>query len=118
MESALRHVVGSSTMDNVITEGRAALGSEVQERLQSYLNLYQTGILVQTVNIDESGPPDQVQEAFDDVQKAKEDEQRFVNLANAYLEKVGSGSARSGATATRGGECLPRPGAGKGTGRS
>ena len=88
MESALRHVVGSSTMDNVITEGRAALGSEVQERLQNYLNLYQTGILVQTVNIDESGPPDQVQEAFDDVQKAKEDEQRFVNEASAYLEKV------------------------------
>ena len=88
MESALRHVVGSSTMDNVITEGRAALGSEVQERLQSYLNLYQTGIQVSTLNIDESGPPDQVQEAFDDVQKAKEDEQRFVNLANAYSEKV------------------------------
>ena len=88
MESALRHVVGSSTMDNVITEGRAALGSEVQERLQNYLNLYQTGILVQTVNIDQSGPPDQVQEAFDDVQKAKEDEQRFVNEASAYLEKV------------------------------
>ena len=88
MESALRHVVGSSTMDNVITEGRAALGSEVQERLQSYLNRYQTGIQVATVNIDKSGPPDQVQEAFDDVQKAKEDEARFVNEANAYLERV------------------------------
>ena len=88
MESALRHVVGSSTMDNVITEGRAALGSEVQERLQSYLNVYQTGIQVLTVNIDQSGPPDQVQAAFDDVQKAKEDEARFVNEANAYLEKV------------------------------
>lgn len=88
MESALRHVVGSSTMDNVITEGRAALGSEVQERLQSYLNLYRTGIEVSALNIDESGPPDQVQEAFDDVQKAKEDEARFVNEANAYLEKV------------------------------
>jgi membrane protease subunit HflK len=88
MESALRHVVGSSTMDSVITEGRAALGSEVQERLQSYLNRYQTGIHVQTVNIDESGPPEQVQQAFDDVQKAKEDEARFVNEANAYAEKV------------------------------
>ena len=88
MESALRHVVGSSTMDNVITEGRAALGSEVQERLQNYLNVYQTGIQVLTVNIDQSGPPEQVQEAFDDVQKAKEDEARFVNEANAYLEKV------------------------------
>ncbi len=88
MESALRHVVGSSSMDHVITEGRAALGSEVQKRLQNYLNLYQTGIEVSTLNIDESGPPDQVQEAFDDVQKAQEDEARFQNEANAYLERV------------------------------
>lgn len=87
-ESALRHVVGSSTMDLVITEGRAALGTEVQERLQNYLNVYETGILVSTVNIDESGPPQQVQEAFDDVQKAKEDEARYVNEANAYAEEI------------------------------
>ena len=87
-ESALRHVVGSSTMDLVITEGRAALGAEVQERLQDYLNVYETGILVSTVNIDESGPPQQVQEAFDDVQKAKEDEARYVNEANAYAEEI------------------------------
>lgn len=87
-ESALRHVVGSSTMDLVITEGRAALGTEVQERLQDYLNVYETGILVSTVNIDESGPPQQVQEAFDDVQKAKEDEARYVNEANAYAEEI------------------------------
>ena len=87
-ESALRHVAGSSTMDLVITEGRAALGSEVQERLQTYLNRYETGIQVVTVNIDQSGPPQQVQEAFDDVQKAKEDEQRYINEANAYLEEM------------------------------
>ncbi len=87
-ESALRHVVGSSTMDLVITEGRAALGSEVQDRLQSYLSRYETGIRVVTVNIDQSGPPQQVQEAFDDVQKAKEDEARYVNEANAYAEEI------------------------------
>jgi membrane protease subunit HflK len=87
-ESALRHVVGSSSMDDVITEGRAALGIEVQERLQLYLNRYQTGIQVSTVNIDQSGPPQQVQEAFDDVQKAKEDEARYANEANAYLERI------------------------------
>ena len=87
-ESALRHVVGSSSMDSVITEGREALGIEVQERLQTYLNLYGTGIVVRKVNIDRSGPPQQVQEAFDDVQKAKEDEVRSVNDANAYAESV------------------------------
>ena len=87
-ESALRHVVGSSSMDDVITEGREALGFEVQERLQSYLNRYSTGIRISKVNIDQSGPPQQVQDAFDDVQKAKEDEVRIVNEANAYAESI------------------------------
>ncbi len=87
-ESALRHEVGSSTMDQVITEGRAALAVAVEERLQIYLDRYQTGILVSGVQIDQSGPPRQVQDAFDDVQKAKEDEVRLVNEANAYAESV------------------------------
>ena len=87
-ESALRHVVGSSTMDAVITEGRAELGFEVQDRLQSYVDRYQTGIRVSKVNIDNVGPPTEVQEAFDDVQKAKEDEVKFTNQANAYAEQV------------------------------
>jgi membrane protease subunit HflK len=87
-ESALRHVVGGSVMDEVITDGRAAIAIEVQERLQSYLNRYQTGILVSKVNIDESAPPNQVRDAFNDVQKAKEDEQRVINEANAYAESI------------------------------
>ena len=87
-ESALRHVVGSSTMDAVITEGREALGFEVQDRLQSYLDRYLTGITVKKVNIDNVGPPAEVQDAFDDVQNAKEDEVKFVNQANAYAEQV------------------------------
>ena len=87
-ESALRHVVGSSTMDAVITQGRAALGTEVERRIQRYLDIYGTGIAVVTVNIDRSAPPKEVQDAFDDVQKAKEDEVRAVNEANAYAERV------------------------------
>lgn len=87
-ESALRHVVGSSVMDQVITDGRAAVAAEVQERLQTYLNNYGTGILISKVNIDESAPPNQVRDAFNDVQKAKEDEQRTINDANAYAESV------------------------------
>lgn len=87
-ESALRHVVGSSLMDSVITEGRASIAAEVQERLQTYLQRYGTGILVSKVNIDASGPPKQVQDAFIDVQKAKEDEQRVINEATAYAEGI------------------------------
>ncbi|MYD43145.1 MAG: FtsH protease activity modulator HflK [Gammaproteobacteria bacterium] len=87
-ESALRHVVGSSMMDAVITEGREALGFEVQDRLQSYVDRYLTGIRVVKVNIDSVGPPAEVQDAFDDVQKAKEDEVKFINQANAYAESI------------------------------
>ncbi len=87
-ESALRHVVGSSMMDGVITAGREAIGVEVEERLQTYLDNYGTGIRVDKVNIDRSAPPDQVADAFNDVQKAKEDEQRFINEANAFAESI------------------------------
>jgi len=87
-ESALRHVVGSSVMDKVITDGRAAIAVEVQDRLQTYLESYGTGILISKVNIDESAPPTQVRDAFNDVQKAKEDEQRTINDASAYAESI------------------------------
>ncbi|MFU8814122.1 MAG: FtsH protease activity modulator HflK [Pseudomonadales bacterium] len=87
-ESALRHVVGSSVMDDVITAGREAIAVEVQERLQSYLQNYGTGVRLDKVNIDRSAPPAQVADAFNDVQKAKEDEQRFINEANAYAESI------------------------------
>lgn len=87
-ESALRHVVGGSEMDEVMTAGREAVGLEVQERLQTYLDRYNTGILVSKVNIDRTQPPNQVRDAFDDVQKAKEDEQRVINEANAVAESI------------------------------
>ncbi|CAN0536942.1 unnamed protein product, partial [Scytosiphon promiscuus] len=87
-ESALRHVVGSASMDQVITDGRKAIAADIQTRLQDYLNTYGAGIFVQKVNIDRSAPPGQVEDAFNDVQKAKEDRQRFINQATAYLEQV------------------------------
>jgi membrane protease subunit HflK len=87
-ESALRHVVGGSLMNDVITEGREAMGVDVQERLQAYLDAYGTGIRIDKVNIDRSAPPSQVADAFNDVQKAKEDEQRLINEANAHAESI------------------------------
>lgn len=88
MESALRHVVGSSTMDQVITDGREQLAVETQERLQTYTDLYETGIRVSTVNIDSAQAPAQVQEAFDDVTRAKEDRERLKNEAEAYANAI------------------------------
>jgi membrane protease subunit HflK len=88
LESALRHVVGGSTMDDVIGQGRATMALDVQARLQDYLTAYGTGITVSTVNLDRGAPPREVQAAFDDVQKAREDEERYVNEARAYAEQI------------------------------
>ena len=87
-QSALRHVVGDTTMDLVLTEGRAAIAFEVRDRLQQYLNDYTTGIQVSKINIDESKPPAQVQGAFDDVIKAREDEERVKNEAQSYANGI------------------------------
>ncbi len=88
MESALRHEVGSASMNDVLTEGRAVLGLEVKDRIQTYMNRYNTGIEITQVNIDDTAPPDAVKAAFDDVIKAREDEVRFRNEANAYANQI------------------------------
>jgi membrane protease subunit HflK len=87
-ESALRHVVGGSEMHSVLTEGRALLALDIESRLQNYLNGYQTGLEVIKVNIENTSAPSQVQDAFDDVIKAREDEQRVKNEAQAYANGI------------------------------
>lgn len=87
-ESALRHVVGSTSMDQVLTEGREVMSNEVQKRLQSILDDYDTGILVTQVNIQRAAAPSEVKDAFDDVTRAREDEQREKNQAEAYANRV------------------------------
>ncbi|MBV1919930.1 MAG: FtsH protease activity modulator HflK [Pseudomonadales bacterium] len=87
-ESALRHVVGGTKMDSVITEGRGAMAVDVQRRLQEYLNRYRSGLLVTKVNIEDAHPPNEVKAAFDDVIKAKEDEERVQNEAETYANGI------------------------------
>ena len=87
-ESAIRHVVGSTEMHEVLTEGRANLAIEVEARIQTYMDAYGTGIHVTQVNIDETAPPDAVRAAFDDVIRAREDEVRATNEADAYANQV------------------------------
>ena len=72
----------------VLTEGRAEMGLEVRERIQTYMQNYGTGIRVTQVNIDESAPPDAVRAAFADVIKAREDEVRLRNEADAYANQI------------------------------
>ena len=87
-ESALRHVVGSTEMHEVLTEGRAEVAIAVKDRIQTYMDNYGTGIRVTQVNIEETAPPDAVRAAFDDVIKAREDEVRLRNEADAYANQV------------------------------
>jgi len=87
-ESALRHEVGSTDMDPILTSGRTLLAGNVRDRLQNYMNTYQTGIEVDKVNIKEAAAPQQVKAAFDDVQSAKLDKERYVNEAEAYANTI------------------------------
>ena len=84
IESALRHVVGDNTLDQTLTVERENIAIEVQDRLQSYLDIYQTGLLVQQVNIEKTDPPAAVKNAFDDVVAAREDKERLQNEAERY----------------------------------
>ena len=87
-ESAQRHVVGSTAMDQVLTEGREVLAVQVKERLQRFLDTYRTGITVTQVNVQNAQAPREVQESFDDVIRAREDEQREKNQAETYANGV------------------------------
>jgi membrane protease subunit HflK len=87
-ESAVREVVGRSTLDFVLTEGREAIDSSVKELLQKILDRYDAGIYVVSVNMRSAQPPDEVRPAFDDVNKAREDRERKKNEAEAYANDV------------------------------
>ncbi|HHI9464302.1 TPA: FtsH protease activity modulator HflK [Legionella anisa] len=86
--SALRQVVGTTTLDQMITEGREVWGNKVQDTLIKTLDLYKTGILIVNVSPQPARAPESVQDAFDDAIKAQEDEKRFKEQAYAYAAKV------------------------------
>jgi membrane protease subunit HflK len=83
-DSALRHVVGSSTLVKVLSDGREQIAVEVKQRLQHYLDDYRTGIRIIEINLQRAEPPREVKAAFDDVIEAKEDKERYKNEAQAY----------------------------------
>ena len=86
--SALRQVVGTTTLDQIITEGREVWGNRVQDSLIKTLGMYKTGILIVNVSPQPARAPESVQDAFDDAIKAQEDEKRFKEQAYAYAAKV------------------------------
>ena len=87
-ESAVREIVGRSKMDFVLTEGRGAVAAEMQALIQDILDRYRTGLHVMSVNMQNAQPPTQVQDAFLDAIKAREDQERIINEARAYQADV------------------------------
>ena len=87
-DSALRHVVGSSKLDDVISTGREQVALGTRDRLQEYLNIYESGINVVKINIEEARPPQEVKAAYDDVIKAREDLERLINEAEGYAKGI------------------------------
>lgn len=88
MESAAREAIGKSTMDFVLTEGRSDIVADIKALSQEILDRYGTGLSITNVNLQDAQPPDEVQAAFADAIKAREDEQRFKNEAEAYRNEV------------------------------
>jgi membrane protease subunit HflK len=87
-ETVVRKTIGGSRLDYILTEGRGAIATTIQGRVQALMDQYRTGLLVTSVNMQPAKPPDQVKEAFDDAIKAREDKERAENKAEAYANQI------------------------------
>lgn len=88
IEASLRQVVGNTQMDQVITAGRGEVAQQIHEMSQQIVDAYGTGLNIQAVNLQEATAPDPVQEAYQDVNRAREDRERFVNEAQALRNRI------------------------------
>src|SRR3569623_1192924 len=87
-ESAIREVIGKSKMDFILKEGRSDVAARTKDSLQTILDRYHTGLQVTSGNLQDAQAPEQVQEAFLDAIRAREDQDRLVNEAEAYANEV------------------------------
>ncbi|MET4567892.1 FtsH protease activity modulator HflK [Rhodanobacter soli] len=87
-EAAVRSAIGSSDMDQILSAAGASLVAQAQETLQKTLDTYDSGLRVTEVSFQNVAPPNEVRDAFDDVNNAREDKQSIENAALAYASKV------------------------------
>lgn len=87
-EAAVRSVIGHSTMDQILSGEGTTLVAQARQVLQQTLDGYDSGLLVTEVSFQNVAPPAEVKDAFDDVNKAREDKQSTENSAQAYANKV------------------------------
>src|SRR3954454_20287633 len=87
-ETAMREVIGKSSMDQILYETQVDVANKARDLMQAIHDRYGTGIAVSTVTIQNAQPPEQVQAAFDDAVKAGQDRERQKNEGQAYANDV------------------------------
>ena len=87
-ESAMREVLGRTTIDNALTEGRLAVQTDAQELLQEIVDLYGAGLYISTIKLQDVKPPGPVQDAFKDVINAEQDKERLINQAQGFANDI------------------------------
>ncbi len=88
MESSVRDVVGKSRMDYVLTQGRTSIATQTRQLMQQILDQYDTGLVISELKLEDAKPPEAVKAAFDDAIKAREDQERAKNEAEAYSNDI------------------------------
>ena len=87
-ESVMREKIGQTPIDPILSEGKSIVEEDVKNSVQAVLDYYQSGVLVTQVQLQKADPPELVIESFRDVQRAKTDEQRLRNEAEAYRNDI------------------------------
>ncbi len=99
-ESAMREVVGRRPAQDIFRDNRQQIAQEVKTTIQATMDRYRSGVSVNAVAIEDAAPPREVSNAFDEVQRAEQDESRFVEQANQYANQQ-LGQARGQAAQNR-----------------
>jgi membrane protease subunit HflK len=99
-ESAMREVVGRRPAQDIFRDDRQGIAEGVRNIVQATLDSYKTGVKINAISIEDAAPPHEVADAFDEVQRAEQDEDRFVEEANQYSNKK-LGQARGQAAQIR-----------------
>ncbi|MDN5305266.1 MAG: modulator of FtsH protease HflK [Fusobacteriaceae bacterium] len=87
-QASLRTVVGNTTLENILTVGKGEVQSQTQEKLQKLLDIYDSGISIVNIQLQDVQPPQEVLDAFKDVASAREDKVRYINEANGYSNDI------------------------------
>lgn len=87
-ESALRQVLGDNEVDAILTSEKERIRNDLQQALVSILDTYKSGIIIETVTLEKALPPRQVNDAFEEVNRAEQDAKKEVQDAQAYRNKT------------------------------